>query len=89
MSARTFAEWQAYSTIEPFGPQAEFWRAGMMACMIANVNRKKNQQPFKPEDFMPKGLVEQAPKEVVPEQAALLLQQNFEAYAQAQKVTGQ
>lgn len=89
MSARTFAEWQAYSTIEPFGPQAEFWRAGMIACMIANVNRKKNQQPFKPEDFMPKGLVEQVPAALSAEQTTHVLRQNFEAYAQAQKVTGQ
>ena len=61
----------------------------MIASMIANVNRKKNQQLFKPEDFMPKGLVEQAPQELTPDQTALLLQQNFEAYAQAQQVTGQ
>lgn len=89
MSARTFAEWQAYCAIEPFGQQAEFWRAGMLAAMLGNIHRKKNQQPFKPEDFMPKGLVDQTPKELTPDQTALLLRQNFEAYAEAQKVTGQ
>lgn len=89
MSARTFAEWQAYCAIEPFGPQAEFWRAGMIACMTANVNRKKNQQPYKPEDFMPKGLTQQDPAQLDAEDTARLIRQNFDTYAAAQKATGQ
>jgi len=89
MSARTFAEWQAYSTIEPFGPPADFWRAGIIASMIANVNRKKNQKPFQPEDFMPKGLRDDTVGRGSAEQTAQILRQNFEAYQQAQKVTGQ
>lgn len=88
MSARTFAEWQAYCALEPFGPQADYWRAGVIAAMIANVNRKKNQQPFTPEDFMPKSLRAE-PVEGSAEQRADILKQNFEAYQQAQKVTGQ
>lgn len=88
MSARTFVEWQAYYSIEPFGPEAEYWRAGMIAAMIANVNRKKNQQPFKPEDFMPKSLQGEK-KRMNAEQQAQVLKQNFENYQAAQKVTGQ
>lgn len=88
MSARTFAEWQAYSAIEPFGPQAEFFRAGIIAAMIANVNRKKNQPPYKPEDFMPKGMLHE-PTPMSAEQRAQVLTHNFEAYREAQKVTGQ
>jgi hypothetical protein len=89
MSARTFAEWQAYCSLEPFGPQADFWRAGMIASMIANVNRKKNAQPFKPEDFMPKGLFQEEPAHLSPELTTQILKQNFESYNAAQKVTGQ
>lgn len=88
MSARTFAEWQAYCSLEPFGPQADYWRAGVIAAMIANVNRKKNQPAFKPEDFMPNGMHEE-PREMAAEQKAALLTQNFEAYRQAQQITRQ
>lgn len=54
MSARRFAEWRAYCHVEPFGPPAEFWRAGLIASTIRNVNRAKSTDPVsKPEDFMP------------------------------------
>lgn len=89
MSARTFAEWQAYCSLEPFGPQADFYRSAIIASIIANVNRKKNAPPFKPEDFMPKSLVEQEPAQLSPEMTRQILTQNFEAYNAAQKVTGQ
>jgi hypothetical protein len=84
MSARTFAEWQAYCSLEPFGPPAEFWRAGLLASILANVHRKKNQAPFKPEDFMPKGL-QQDPLEMDATRKAEILRQNFETYQQAHK----
>ena len=60
MSARRFAEWQAYANLEPFGPPAEFWQAGLIASMLANVNRaKKTDRAYTPEDFMPKELIAQ------------------------------
>jgi hypothetical protein len=45
----------AYAELEPFGPDAEAWRAGIVAATIANVNRdtKKRPEPFTPQDFMP------------------------------------
>ncbi|HKZ92887.1 MAG TPA: hypothetical protein VJZ50_12185 [Candidatus Limnocylindrales bacterium] len=45
----------AYAELEPFGPDAEAWRAGMIASVIANAYRdtKKRRQPFTPQDFMP------------------------------------
>lgn len=70
MSARTFAEWQAYSSLEPFGSYVEFWRAGMIASMIANVNRTKSQKAFTPEDFMPDGMAEKPTKQVDPDAIA-------------------
>lgn len=51
-----FAEWMAYSTHEPFGPEREDQRAGMIAALIANVNRdtKKRSEPYDVEDFFPR-----------------------------------
>lgn len=61
----------------------------MIASMIANVHRKKNQKPFTPEDFMPKGMLEHTAASGSAEQTAQILLRNFEAYQLAQKVTGQ
>jgi hypothetical protein len=45
----------AYADVEPFGPPAAFWQAGIVAATIANVYRdkKKRPAPFVPADFMP------------------------------------
>ena len=57
MSAQRFAEWRAYAQLEPFGSPAAFWQAGLIASMLANVNRtKSSQKTFTPEDFMPSTL---------------------------------
>jgi len=53
ISSREFAEWIAYSTIEPFGEERADLRAGIIASVIANVNRGKGHAPYKPRDFMP------------------------------------
>lgn len=54
LSARKFAEWAAYFQLEPFGPPADFWRAGAIRSTIVNVNRtKKTQKIATAEDFMP------------------------------------
>lgn len=85
MSARTFAEWQAYCSIEPFGPQAGFWQAALIACLLANIHRKEKSKPFKIEDFLPKGMMEQESIQVDTEQTAAMLKHNFETYAARQK----
>jgi hypothetical protein len=54
MSHDELVGWMAYSQIEPFGPEMQTYRAGLIASVIANVNRGKNQKPFTPQDFMPK-----------------------------------
>ncbi|MGL4296269.1 MAG: phage tail assembly protein T [Aestuariivirga sp.] len=47
-------EWQAYAQVEPFGPPAAFWQAGLLAATLVNVNRtKKSQKAMQPADFMP------------------------------------
>jgi hypothetical protein len=50
-----------YTTIEPFGEEAAFYRAGIVASTIANVHRdqKKRREPFAPTDFMPRRINEQ------------------------------
>lgn len=47
--------WAAYYELEPWGEVRGDLRAGIVASVIANVNRdpKKKGQPFKPTDFMP------------------------------------
>lgn len=44
----------AYSQVEPFGEERADLRSAIIACIIANVNRGKDQKPFEVSDFMPK-----------------------------------
>lgn len=56
MPASAWWEWVAFSKLEPFGSEAAFLRAGIVASTIANANRnpKKRSRPYTPKDFMPK-----------------------------------
>jgi hypothetical protein len=55
MSSAEFAEWLAFMELEPFGPGRDELRAGVIAAVIANVNRdsKRSSEPFVPADFFP------------------------------------
>ncbi len=53
MTSPQFAEWLAYSRLEPWGEERADLRMGIVAQTIANTNRGKNQKPYKPQDFMP------------------------------------
>ncbi len=53
ITSKQFAEWMAYSRLEPWGEDRDDLRMGIMASTMANVNRGKNQKPYKPQDFMP------------------------------------
>ncbi len=66
MSSAEFAEWMAYYAIEPFGEERADLRMGVLASLIANINRdpKKQREPFTPSDFMPRFEVEPQPKRV-------------------------
>ena len=44
----------AFGTLEPFGADADNLGHAITASTVANVNRGKNQKPYKVEDFMPK-----------------------------------
>jgi hypothetical protein len=56
VSSRELTEWEAYAALEPFGEERGDLRAGVVASVIANVNRdpKKRREPFEPKDFMPR-----------------------------------
>lgn len=53
MSSTQLSEWMAYDRIEPFGPQRDDLRAGVIASTVYNVQRtKRSQKVAKPSDFM-------------------------------------
>lgn len=54
MSWSQFREWMAYAKIEPFGEYRDDLRSGVVASIVANVNRdsKKHPEPFSPSDFV-------------------------------------
>ena len=54
ISSTQFAEWMAFSRLEPWGEERADLRTGIVASTIANANRGKNTKAFKPEDFMPR-----------------------------------
>jgi hypothetical protein len=53
MTSPQFAEWMAYSRLEPWGEERDDLRMGIVASTVANVNRSKDRKPYKPTDFMP------------------------------------
>lgn len=54
VSSYELSEWMAFSILEPFGTDAENLGHAITASTIANINRGKNDKPYKVEDFMPK-----------------------------------
>lgn len=54
MSAREFAEWQAYSLIEPFGERRADQRAWLQVALHSNINRDpKKGKPVDLEMILP------------------------------------
>ena len=53
ISSAQFAEWMAYSRLEPWGEDRDDLRMGIVASVIANSNRGKGKKPYKPQDCMP------------------------------------
>ena len=54
MTAQEFGEWMAFYQLHPFGPPGDWFRTGVVASTIANVNRAANTEPFTAADFMPR-----------------------------------
>jgi hypothetical protein len=51
IDSRELSEWQAYYSLNPFGPERADLRAGAIASTVANCLTDKGG--FKPSDFMP------------------------------------
>ncbi len=80
MTPAEFQEWKVYFNIEPFGARRADIHAGLIASVIANVNRdsKTKPEPFSIEDFMlferqyvPEETEEQAAMRLLAQSAAL------------------
>ncbi len=56
ISSRELSEWMAFYAVEPWGCQVDDQRTGLVASVIANVNRdpKRRATPYQVNDFMPK-----------------------------------
>ena len=53
VSSEELTLWRAYDTLQPIGDWRHDLGYGVIASTIANVNRGKNAEAFKPADFMP------------------------------------
>jgi hypothetical protein len=55
ISSRLLTEWMAFSSLEPFGYEAEMHGNAVTSSVIANANRdeKKKPDPFTTQDFLP------------------------------------
>jgi hypothetical protein len=53
MDSRELSDWQAYFQLEPFGPPQEDLRAGYLASLFYNVNRKSSAPARSAADFFP------------------------------------
>lgn len=55
ISSAEFAEWMAYSRVEPFGAEVDHEMLATLTALFAETHRdeKKRRMPFGTEDFMP------------------------------------
>ncbi len=53
LPGHVWRRWQEYQQIRSFGPLHEDVRAGVVASLLFNANRGKNQKALGPADFFP------------------------------------
>jgi len=53
LTSEELTEWMIYDSMEPIGQHRLDYGFGIIAALLANVNRKKGGKPFRPIDFMP------------------------------------
>lgn len=70
--AGELAEWQAFARMEPFGCEADDWRAGIGAAVTHNMSRAKGAAALLPHDFFPwaKPSAPPEPKPMTPDERA-------------------
>lgn len=75
--------WQRYAQLEPFGEDRGDLRMGILASVLANVNRDPSRKPdpFKAEDFMPDFDGSRAPKPMTSEETWAETKKKATAYA--------
>ena len=61
ISSPEFTEWQVFNERNPIGQEREDWLFAMLAAVLANVWRGKNQRAAKVTDFLPKWGEERKP----------------------------
>jgi hypothetical protein len=69
VTAREFAEWQAFYRLDPFGEYRADYRMGLLIAATLNLWKDKGDEPARPEDFMPKFGAEAAALELETETA--------------------
>ena len=52
LTAKQFAMWRMYASVMPFGDLRADYQAASVSKTIADVNRPKERQPYKVEDFL-------------------------------------
>jgi len=73
MTSLEFSEWLAYAQLEPFGEERGDLRAAIVASVMANRWRGKNERPTTPMDFMPYAKKrQQSPEEIKAELRSIL-----------------
>jgi len=86
MPASLFNMWRMYEQIEPFGAIRDNFHAATLAAMTANINRKKDRDPFTVEDFMYRDRLDQ---EETDQQKAYARSKQFMAQLKSAKLNMQ
>jgi len=53
MGADEWAHWVAFNNLSPIGDERGDVQAAMVVSTLANINRRKGQQAYKIQDFLP------------------------------------
>jgi hypothetical protein len=53
LTPRQLIEWRAFANLEPFGEEAHYWRAGLIAAAAINPHRARGKKAVSPEELMP------------------------------------
>lgn len=56
LTVEEWQEWEAFFSLEPFGPPAAFWQAALIAAKVHNLGLAKGQPPVTAEQLMPPSL---------------------------------